>query len=122
MRHHHPTSRSPQHDVEGPATPRSVIYLCGSIGDRTIEEAIAWRERATDLLAPELGVLSPLRDVQRFRTLDPQHRIEARETSHLFTDAEIVERDLSDIRRSFLVLRHYLGPSEGSPMECAYAK
>jgi hypothetical protein len=100
-----------------------LVYLCGSIGGRTIQDALEWRRQAAKLLAPEFGVVSPLRDYET--PLDPDAArvtIEARETARRFTDAEIVERDLMDIRRSYLVLRHYLGPSEGSPMECAYAR
>ena len=102
---------------------RPLVYLCGSIGGRSLQEALAWREQATDLLAPEFSVLNPLRDHPALAQMEnPLRVVEARETAFHFTDAEIVERDLLDIRRCFLVLRHYLGPSEGSPMECAYAK
>jgi hypothetical protein len=103
---------------------RPLIYLCGSIGGRTLLEAREWRELATKLLAPEFGVISPIRDytTEQLGTKNDGRVIAPRETSRDFTDAEIVERDLQDIRRSFLVWRHYLGPSEGSPMECAYAK
>lgn len=102
---------------------RPLVYLCGSIGGKTQEEALAWRFRATELLAPEFGVLNPLRDLEATRGAYSAHStIEARETSKAFSDNEIVERDLLDIRLSRLVLRHYLGPSEGSPMECVYAK
>jgi hypothetical protein len=100
-----------------------LVYLCGSIGGRTLREALAWRELATRLLLPEFSVISPLRDYPALEHFEDHSQvIEARETASEFTDAEIVERDLQDIRRCFLVLRHYLGPSEGSPMECAYAK
>jgi hypothetical protein len=100
-----------------------LVYLCGSIGGRTLGEAREWRERASQLLAPEFAVISPIRDyVRADSAIDDSKLIAPRETSRDFTPAEIVERDLLDIRRSFLVWRHYLGPSEGSPMECAYAK
>jgi hypothetical protein len=101
---------------------RPLIYLCGAIGDRPVHEAVAWRQEAAKLLSPEFHTLSPLRDfADDPRALD-SGVIAARETARAFTDAEIVERDLIDIRRSYLLLRHYNGPSEGSPMECAYAK
>jgi hypothetical protein len=100
-----------------------LVYLCGSIGGRTLQDAVVWRQQATTLLAPEFNVINPLRDSQDLKQArDHSQIIEARETASEFTDAEVVERDLQDIRRCFLVLRHYLGPSEGSPMECAYAK
>jgi hypothetical protein len=104
-----------------PSTP--LIYLCGAIGNRTLRDALTWREQAATLLAPDFNVLSPLRDGGEILRLgDPERVIAARETALTYTDAEIVERDLLDIRQSHLVLRHYLGPSEGSPMECAYAR
>jgi hypothetical protein len=100
-----------------------LVYLCGPIGGQTVQVALDWRLEAARLLAPEFRTLSPLRDADyRSADLDPNRVIAARETASSFTDNEIVERDLLDIRRSYLVLRHYSGPSEGSPMECAYAK
>src|SRR5262245_32560786 len=82
-----------------------LVYLCGSIGGKTQEEARGWRLRATTLLAPEFGVLDPLRDIEATRgVFDATARIDARETSRAFSDNEIVERDLLDIRLSRLVL------------------
>jgi hypothetical protein len=99
------------------------VYLCGAIGGRSLREASHWRQNAAKLLAPEFCVIDPLRDVSSLRPASsPKSRIASRETSRLFTDAEIIERDLMDIRHSYIVLRHYTGASEGSPMECAYAK
>jgi hypothetical protein len=102
---------------------RPLVYLCGAIGNRTLGDALGWREHATRLLAPELGVLSPLRDsIYGLNNDSASDVIAARETASTFTDAELVQRDLMDIQRAFLVLRHYTGSSEGSPMECAYAR
>jgi len=104
-------------------TAAPLIYLCGPIGGRTIRDATGWREDATRQLAPEFRTISPLRDLVSDAEIGNGERIiAARETSTTFTDAEIVERDLMDIRRCYLMLRHYSGPSEGSPMECAYAR
>jgi hypothetical protein len=106
-----------------PRPSRPLIYLCGPIGGQLTRDAVTWREEAAELLAPDFGVLDPLRDLTpEARRSQADSVITARETADTFTAAELVERDLLDIRRSYLVLRHYLGPSEGSPMECVYAR
>jgi hypothetical protein len=105
-----------------PQSELPLVYLCGAIGGRPVRDAVGWREVAAGLLAPEFGVLSPLRDMPPSIGATDAGVIAPRETAQTYTDAEIVERDLMDIRRAYLVLRYYDGPSEGSPMECAYAR
>jgi hypothetical protein len=106
-----------------PGSTSPLVYLCGSIGTKSFEEALEWRRKAAELLAPEFAVLSPLREYDGLAIDDAAKRVfDPRETAGKYTDAEIVSRDLRDIRRCQLVLRHYTGPSEGSPMECVYAK
>lgn len=103
--------------------PRPAIYLCGAIGGRSLRQASQWRQQARELLSPQFDVIDPLRDIEMIRSSAAAgQRLVARETNELFTDSELVERDIRDVQRSYLVLRHYTGPSEGSPMECVYAK
>lgn len=87
------------------------IYLCGPIHGLTLEAASTWRQLAADLLLPEFDVLDPLRG-KEWEGINPR----------LYTDQEIVLRDLDDIRRSRAVLRYCPGPSHGSDMETFYAK
>jgi hypothetical protein len=92
---------------------RPYIYLCGQIHGKTFNQANTWREVAEALLYPDFLVLNPLRE----KLFEGQDSGRA-----LYTDAEIVERDLADIRLARAVLRFYDGtPSPGSDMETFYA-
>lgn len=105
---------------------KPLIYLCGPIQDCTKDQASGWRDRAAALLAPEFGVLDPLRGKydptgKVFREKYASGTYVAARTAELYSDREIVMRDIEDIRRSRAILRYYEKPSEGSAHESAYA-
>lgn len=105
---------------------RPTIYLCGPIQGCTAGEASNWRNTAASLLAPQFGVLDPLRDKYNpdgagFREDNAPGTYAAHLTSRMYTDREIVMRDLQDIRQCRAVLRYFEKPSEGSAHESAYA-
>lgn len=90
---------------------RPLIYLAGPIHGQTSAESRAWRVTATRLLAPEFGVLSPMRG-KEWAGVDYSK----------YTDHEIIGRDLQDIARAHAVLRYIPdGPTEGSAMETFFA-
>lgn len=109
--------------------PKPLIYLCGPIQNCTKDQAAGWRDRATELLAPEFETLDPLRDKYdpnstegaTFREKNAPGTYEASRTAALYSDREIVLRDIEDIRQSRAILRYYEKPSEGSAHESAYA-
>src|SRR5690606_20013125 len=91
---------------------KPMIYLCGPIHGLSIDGATGWRTLAAAKLAPEFEVLDPTRN-REWSGTDYSH----------FTDNEIVDRDLMDIRMARAVLRYFPigGYSEGSPMETFFA-
>lgn len=86
---------------------KPMIYLCGPIHGLSTDGATGWRTLSAAKLAPEFEVLDPTRN---------------REWAE-FTDNEIVDRNLMDIRMARAVLRYFPigGYSEGSPMETFFA-
>lgn len=98
------------------------IYLCGKVDGLADWAAEDWRETVRSLLHPEFEVLSPLRGLG---SRAKKHGVYGDPKDVGLTDSFIVERDLSDIRRSRAVLRYLSAsniPSFGSDMETAYAK
>lgn len=88
------------------------VYLCGPIDGHTHSSASIWRSAAATRLAPEFEVLNPLRG----------HEFEGTDWRGKFTLNEVVTRDLTDIRRARVVLRHFDSiSSEGSAMETFFA-
>ena len=87
------------------------VYLAGPIADCTDEECKGWRERAKKLLKG-CHCLDPVE--RDFRGDEPGK------------EHEIVDGDLSDIRKSDVVLvsatPRTKGASWGTPMEVVYAK
>lgn len=102
---------------------RPSVYLCGPINGRSFTDAEGWRTAAERLLAPEFGVLNPLRGKENKHTAanaaTSSYTTQAAHEN--FTSREVVDRDLMDIRRCRAVIRYYDAPSEGSPMEAFYA-
>jgi len=80
------------------------IYLCGPIQNRSDEECVLWRSKATALLDP-LPVLNPIRRNYRGRELDDG------------IAAEVVEGDIDDISKAACLLVMFDRPSVGTAME-----
>lgn len=98
---------------------RPYVYLCGNMDGLSVEDVTGWRVKAAARLAPEFDVLDP-------SDLQPRPKGDFY-VPEGFADnprgiAEIVEPDIAAIRRSRVLLRHFVRFSEGSPMEMVYAK
>ena len=86
-----------------------MIYLCGPINGRTDDECKDWRQKAKTFLAT-IGTFDPM---------DRDYR--GRETEEGIAH-QIVESDISDIRKSDALLVMYDKPSVGTAMEIRMAK
>lgn len=83
----------------------AITYLCGGINGLSDADCRDWRESAKASLTTE--------------TLDPMRRdYRGREAESV---REIVEGDITDIRRSHFVLANVVRPSWGTAMEVYYA-
>lgn len=85
-----------------------IVYLSGSIAGLTYDEANEWRQRVTDAFS-RVGIetANPLRRRMFFSTNDE-------ETG---SPNEVVQRDISDLRRCDLTIINWTGPSIGTICE-----
>lgn len=95
------------------------VYLAGPIKGQTYEEAVAWRDWATDRLedAPDIKVLSPMRGKECMRG-------QIINSTYPQSPGAVMARDHFDIARCDLVLVNFLGVDEvsiGTVMEIAWA-
>jgi hypothetical protein len=89
----------------------SLIYCSGPLRHCTPTEALGWRSEVKKMLGPE-------------HVADPADRWWVADESLLTPaqDAELVEGDLSDLRRCKGMICVPWKPSFGTPMELVYAK
>lgn len=84
---------------------RRIVYLSGSIGGLSYEEAAGPRDYATNLLLKRgWDVLDPMRGYQILSTLDTIEEGEQVQALLGVTDTAITQRDRDDIRRSNVLL------------------
>lgn len=84
---------------------RRTVYLSGSIGGLTYDEASSPRDYATNLLLKKgWDVLDPMRGYQILSTLDTIAEGEQVQKLLGVTDTAITQRDRDDIRRSDVIL------------------
>ena len=84
---------------------RRIVYLSGSIGGLTYDEAANPRNKAAKLLnAIGWDTLDPMRGYQILSTLDVIKEGEQVQAMLGVTDAAIIQRDTDDVRRSDVLL------------------
>lgn len=93
------------------------VYLAGNIAGLTVKEATYWRDYATPYIE-SLGyiILNPMRG-KAFNSPDDILGFSHGE----FTPNEILERDLSDIRKADIILACLSEMSVGTLFELGYA-
>jgi len=99
------------------------VYLAGPIYGQTFDQANDWRDRAIQMLAPEVAGYSPLRGKE---FLEEHIEVYGRpiEEHPLLSTRAIMERDFYDVSSSDVILVNLLGaskPSYGTVYELAWA-
>lgn len=105
-----------------PWRPSPLAYLAGPIAGLTHDGATDWRERAAELLAPEVVALSPMRGKAYLKHAGVIGN--APYLQPLSSDRGIVARDRFDVRRADLVIANLAGAravSIGSCVEFGWA-
>jgi len=104
-----------------------LVYLSGAIGGLSYQQAIAWRIKATKILAlSEIGTLDPMRAKEHLSDLEKIPALMNQDKEGWIGSSNwLVHRDLADIQRCDAMLVELTNPDwpyRGTIMEMVYAR
>ena len=104
-----------------------LVYLAGPIAGIPGQEAVDWRDQATDLFDDyNIATRNPMRAKHALteQSLISRNFHEYESNGHFFTSKGIMTRDFNDVKQADILLVNLLGaitPSLGTIMELAWA-